>query len=101
MPFEPGKSGNPSGTKREQKFAAALNRAVLADDGAKLRAAAEALLDAAAEGESWAIDQLANRLDGKPSQAVVVSGDDEAPPVSLRATVELIHARPLPATGDT
>lgn len=68
--WKPGQSGNPSGAQREKKFLAALERAILQDDGVKLRAAAEKLLDCAVEGESWAIQQLADRLDGKASQQI-------------------------------
>lgn len=68
--WKPGQSGNPGGTIREKQFLAALERAVKQDDGKKLRAAAEKLLDCAAAGEPWAIQQLADRLDGKPTQQV-------------------------------
>ena len=70
MPFEPGHSGNPSGTKTERKFLAALLRAIAQDDAVRLRSAAEKLLDLAASGESWAIKELADRLDGRPPQAI-------------------------------
>lgn len=70
MPFEPGQSGNPSGTKTEHKFKAALLRAIAQDDAQRLRAAAEKLLDLAAGGEAWAIKELADRLDGRPNQQI-------------------------------
>lgn len=68
MPFKPGQSGNPDGRRKEQKFSAALHRAIVQDNGERLRKAAEKLLDLAAEGEAWAIGMLADRLDGKPAQ---------------------------------
>ena len=69
--FKPGVSGNPGGRQQHEKeFLAALKRAIASDDGKRLRAAAEKLLDLAASGKDWAIEQLANRLDGKPTQAV-------------------------------
>lgn len=70
MPFKPGESGNPAGTQREKKFLSALERAVAQDNGKKLRDAADKLLDAAAAGEPWAINALADRLDGRPTQQV-------------------------------
>ena len=70
MVWKVGQSGNPGGSVREKKFLQALERAVLADNGKKLRSAAEKLLSCAAEGEAWAIQQLADRLDGKPTQQV-------------------------------
>ena len=71
--FKKGESGNPSGTKREKRFLSALERAISQEDGKLLRKAAESLLAQAAAGESWAICQLADRLDGKPGQSVDVS----------------------------
>jgi Family of unknown function (DUF5681) len=68
MPWQPGQSGNPGGSKVEKQFLQALKRAIAADDAKRLRAAAEALLDHAAAGEYWAINMLADRLDGKPTQ---------------------------------
>lgn len=79
MPFEPGQSGNPTGHKREAKFRAALDRAIAQDSADRLRSTAEKLLDLAAAGESWAVKELADRLDGKPAQAHTVGGDSENP----------------------
>lgn len=77
MPFEPGKSGNPAGNAKSKQFLSALNRAITQEDGKRIRAAAEQLLDQAAAGEQWAIKELADRLDGKPSQTI--AGDQESP----------------------
>jgi hypothetical protein len=52
----------------EKQFHGALRRAIISDNGERLRRAAEALLDHAAAGEYWAINMLADRLDGKPTQ---------------------------------
>jgi hypothetical protein len=76
MPFEPGQSGNPSGTKTERKFLAALLRAIAQDNSARLRQAAEKLLDFAASGEAWAIKELADRLDGRAPQAIQAQDAD-------------------------
>lgn len=51
-------------------FFRALNRAITQEDGARLRAAAEKLLDLAAAGEPWAVRELADRLDGKATQVI-------------------------------
>lgn len=94
MPFKPGQSGNPEGRRKEKKFAAALERAIIQDDGNRLRQAAEKLLDLAAGGEAWAIGMLADRLDGKPQQET--SAD-----VSVSATVEHVAVQELArAFGD-
>lgn len=47
-----------------------LRRAVLQDDGQRLRLAAEMLLTKASEGDLNAIKELADRLDGKAKQSI-------------------------------
>lgn len=39
-------------------------------NGTRLREIAQKLVDCAVQGESWAIQQVADRLDGKPAQAI-------------------------------
>lgn len=68
MVWEKGSSGNPEGIKPNKPFIDALRRAIVQDNGKKLRAAADKLLDAAEAGEPWAIKELADRTDGKPHQ---------------------------------
>jgi HPt (histidine-containing phosphotransfer) domain-containing protein len=68
----------PKGNKfasHAKPFMNAIERAIKQEDGKRLRAAAEKLLDAAAAGESWAIGMLADRIDGKPAQQVAIDGD--------------------------
>lgn len=79
MAWQPGQSGNPSGKVAEKPFLDALRRAIKQDDAERLRNAAEKLLDAAADGEPWAIQHLADRLDGKPKQQAEISGPDGGP----------------------
>lgn len=43
----------------------------------KLRAIAEKLVAAAVAGEPWAIKEVADRIDGKPMQAIEHSGEIE------------------------
>jgi hypothetical protein len=73
-----GQPGNQNASKGKE-FHAALRRAMASDDFARLRKAADRLLDKAAEGEPWAIAELANRLDGKPAQQVSLTGEDGGP----------------------
>jgi hypothetical protein len=42
-----------------------LRRAIASDKGARVLKAAQKLLDEAANGQPWAIKELADRLDGK------------------------------------
>ena len=66
----------------------ALNRAIAQDDGKRLRDAAEQLLTLAAEGEAWAIRELADRLDGKPKESVNVNVSER--PVEELSDAELL-----------
>ena len=68
MAFE---QGNKHGAKA-RLFDQALKRAIAQDDGKRLRDAAEKLLSLASEGERWAVEMLADRLDGKAHQSVTV-----------------------------
>ena len=65
--------GRPRGAWSDKQFRHALNLAVneeTAEGIKKLRAIATKLVDCALEGQSWAIDQVASRLDGKPAQEI-------------------------------
>jgi len=86
-------SGYPLGgtPPRKKRFLEALTRAVLADDGRRLRLAAESLLNQAAQGEPWAIQELANRLDGRPAQAIYEE-DQEGNRVPFRGVIELVRS---------
>ena len=79
MAFEPGNNANPNGGRKERQFYGMLNITVNADNRRILREAAQKLGNAAAAGEPWAIKELADRLDGKPAQQVVLSGDEDSP----------------------
>jgi hypothetical protein len=79
MAWKPGESGNPEGRALNKPFLDAVSRAIAQDDGKRLRKAAEQLLDAADAGEPWALQMLADRLDGKPKQQVEASGADGGP----------------------
>lgn len=85
MPFEKGKSGNPAGRPKNKKAFAEMLRVSLAapydENGNKLRGIAEKLVQTALDGEEWAIKEIADRIDGKVSQAIV--GDEDGPPVQM------------------
>ena len=67
--------GNINASK-QKSWHEAIDRAIKQDDGKRLRAAAEKLLDLAADGEMWAVKELGDRLDGKPTQQTEISGPD-------------------------
>ncbi len=70
MPFQKGKSGNPSGRPKSKQFLNMLNVALKDGDGQKLRRIADQVVTQAEAGEQWAIKEIADRLDGKPAQTV-------------------------------
>lgn len=80
MAWNKGQTGNAGGRPKEKAFTDALRLAVNRDDGEgkkKLHQIAEKLVDCAVAGESWAIQQVADRLDGKPAQESTVTIDDK------------------------
>lgn len=66
--------GNQNSSKANRLWAETIKRAIVQEDGAKLRAIAEKLIAMAAEGDMQAIKELGDRLDGKATQAI--SGPD-------------------------
>ncbi len=83
MSFQKGQSGNPGGRPKEKAFADAVRLVVNrehqsdAEKRKKLVLIAERLVDCAIAGESWAIQQVGDRLDGKPAQESTVTLDDK------------------------
>lgn len=76
MPWTKGQSGNPAGGPKDKLFADAVRVAVNREgpDGRKkLFALADKLVAEALNGESWAMQQVADRLDGKPAQESTVT----------------------------
>lgn len=72
--------GAPEGNKNATKnrpWAEAINRVLLAEDGKKMRALAEKLVEKALEGDVTALKEVGDRSDGKPAQAIV--GADGGP----------------------
>jgi hypothetical protein len=67
---------NPRGQQRDKPFRDALRMEIASagDDHKALRAVAQALLGKAMMGDVQAIKELGDRLDGKPAQAVEMSG---------------------------
>jgi Family of unknown function (DUF5681) len=90
-PWRPGQSGNPGGRPKTKLFKEALEAELEAagDDGPSLRKIARALLDKAATADIPAIKELADRLDGKPTQILEHNSADGAP--TLRFVREVVH----------
>ena len=63
--------GRPIGSLNRQKpFTDALRVALLSGGGRRLRAIADKLAEKAEQGDLQAIQQIGDRLDGRPSQAI-------------------------------
>jgi hypothetical protein len=80
--------GAPVGNKNATKNKAweeALRRALLAEDGKKLRSLADKLIERAEAGDVTALKEIGDRIDGKPSQSLEHSGPDGEP---LRLVIE-------------
>ena len=109
MTFQPGNSGNPGGRRGEKIFADALRIALnedIEDQGKtkkKARAIADKLVSEALKGEAWAIQQVMDRMDGKPAQAII-GGDEDDPPIRftriLREVVEPPKREEKPSGSD-
>lgn len=67
----------------QKLFDAALRRAIAQGGGEQLRQAAESLLISAASGVPWALQMLADRLDGKPQQSMEVKQTKNIDDLSL------------------
>ena len=87
---QPGNKNATKGTEWRQALKRALVRVVEAendDDEISYRRGldivADKFVEAASNGESWAIKELGDRLDGKPGQSVTVGGDPDNPLMSL------------------
>lgn len=85
MAFEVGHTINQGRTKPRAIYDEIVRS--VQQNPAKLKAAIVAQIDAASEGDLSALDWIACRLEGKPAQAVTVSGDDERPLVSVIKTL--------------
>lgn len=79
-----GQPGNKNATKNKA-WENTLRRALLAEDGKKLRALADKLIERAQEGDVTALKEIGDRLDGKPVQQNEITGAD-GDPIVLKVT---------------
>ena len=73
--------GNQNAAKA-RKWRAAIQRALARKSGSVdsgLDTAADKLVTLMHEGDKWAIDHVADRLDGKVPQAIIGGDEDDAP----------------------
>ena len=103
MAFQPGKSGNPGGRAKERQFADALRMELAAagEDNKALRGIARNLINLAQKDDEKAlpaINAIADRLDGKPAQAVI-GGDEDDPAINIVHRIERMIVRPSNSDG--
>ena len=65
-------------SKKGRLFYEQLRKVLIQDDALKLRLIATKLVEAAEEGEAWAVREVIDRIDGKAIQATEISGPDGA-----------------------
>ena len=84
-----------SGPKQEKPFRDALMLALKEAHGEhkKLRAVAESLVERAIEGDVRAITEVADRLDGKPTQQIEAAVDLGLGTL-VKQAAEIVRARP-------
>lgn len=81
--------GNRNGAKGREWFETLRKSCVQRKTLEKM---AEVVCDAAEKGEQWAIVEIANRFDGKPAQAVELSGENGGP-ILTGITVTLVEPK--------
>jgi hypothetical protein len=73
------KVGAPEGNDNARKgklFYDQLRRVLVQNDSLKLRQVSEKLIDAAIEGEPWAVKEVIDRMDGKAVAIQEIQGPD-------------------------
>lgn len=73
----------------DKPWSDAIRRALLADDGKKLRTLAEKLVERAEGGDITALREIGDRIDGKPRQQMEVTGKDGADLIPPTDTLEV------------
>jgi hypothetical protein len=88
-----GQPGNQN-ARNAKRWQQAIRRALArkygtVDDG--LEQLAAKLIDAADQSERWAIEEVGNREDGKPAQAIV--GDDDFDSIKVEGRIKLVRPK--------
>lgn len=92
MTFKKGESGDPTGGLANRKYLDALRVELAADpDHKTLRRIVRKAIRAAERGEPWAIKHIAERLDGKPPQAIALDARVSSPLDDLYLEIASLH----------
>jgi len=79
LPIDTNKVGAPIGNDNAKKgklFYDQLRKVLVQNDQLKLRQVSEKLVDAAIEGEPWAVKEVIDRMDGKAVAIQEIQGPD-------------------------
>lgn len=86
--------GAPVGNKNAAKakmVADAMRKAAVQEDFARLRQGVEKVWDAFAAGEQWAAGFVRDTFDGKPAQAVELTGEEGGPIQIEKVVREIVY----------
>jgi Family of unknown function (DUF5681) len=100
--FRPGQSGNPAGRGTEDKLwrdavRRAVNRQAADGKGTQLEALADKLVACALEGDISAMQEIGNRLDGRPTQQLNATVRDDSFLQALQVINDIGKSRRLEA----
>jgi hypothetical protein len=93
LPIE-SKVGAPEGNQNARKgklFYDQLRKVLIQNDALKLRQVTEKLVDAAIDGEAWAVKEVIDRMDGKAIATQEVTGPEGT---QLKTAVQLFFVDP-------
>tara|TARA_R100000306_G_C4338754_1_gene124110 strand:+ start:117 stop:479 length:363 start_codon:yes stop_codon:yes gene_type:complete len=81
--FRKGVSGNPGGRRKDKPWADAIraevDKVIRGKGVTNLEGLAKKVWALAQRGEPWAVQEIGNRLDGRPPQQVAHTGADDGP----------------------
>ena len=72
--------------RKGKLFYEQLRKVLVQEDALRLRKIAEKLVEAAEEGEAWAVKEIMDRVDGKAIQATEITGVDGEPLAGIQVT---------------
>ena len=90
--WKPGQSGNPKGRPKKRPFADKVEE-LLEKNPEMLEGIALQALSKAQSGDQQALKLVSERLDGKPAQQLIHSGDEDNPMLTVNK-IELVGVSP-------
>ena len=91
--------GAPEGNQNAKKgrdWTQAIRKALAHYSGegatAGMEKLARKLIEAAENGDSWALKELGDRIEGKPAQAII-GGDEDDPPIKVIGEISLVRPK--------